>query len=173
MYTSRSLLLSIIDEATFADTMQAAHNSSLNEAHRAINVVILDSRNQDLLALLEQVLLDRANVLNVADVLVKLWVYSHVLGADGEALPVLILVLDVKYEWDARWVLRHHFFQKTHRKMHTLNNERLIAFVETVNNFGQLLCNQGRLLLVSFQSDPVLACILAILLRDHVASLVS
>ena len=67
--------------------------------------MVFNTWNQDLLTFLEQVFLDGADMLDIAYVLVKSGVDCHVLRSDCEALPMLVLVLDVKHERDAGWIL--------------------------------------------------------------------
>lgn len=172
MDTSSSLLLSIVDETTLANAMQAAHDGGLDQAHRSVNVMIFNPWYQDLLALLEQVFLDGADMLDIADVLVKLWVNCHVLRSDCEALSMLVLILDIKHERDAGWILRHHFLQKAHGQMHTFYNQRLIALVKTFNDFPKLFGDQSALLLVPFKSNPIFASILSLFLRYHISCFV-
>jgi hypothetical protein len=62
-------------------------------------------------------------MLYVANVLVEFWVNCHMFGADGEPLTVLASFFDIKNEWDACWVFGHHFFDKTHRKVHSFDNQ--------------------------------------------------
>jgi len=71
--------------------------------------MVFDTRYKDLLALLEQVLLDGPNMRDVADVLIELWVNGHVLGAHSKSLTMLILVLDIEDEGNTSWILSHHF----------------------------------------------------------------
>ena len=49
----RSFLRRIIYETTFRNAMQAPHNRGLNKAHWSVNIVILDSRYQNLLTFLQ------------------------------------------------------------------------------------------------------------------------
>ena len=77
----------------------------------------------ELLTLLEQVLLNCSNVLYVADVLVELRVDGHMLRAYCKALTVLVLVLYIEDEGDARRILAHHFFQEAHGQVDSLDDE--------------------------------------------------
>ena len=72
--------------------------------------MVFDTRNQDLLTFLEQVLLDSPNMQDVANVLVELWVNGHVLSSHGEPLTMFVLVLDVEDKGNTSWILSHHFF---------------------------------------------------------------
>ena len=89
--------------------MQAPHNRGLDEAHRSVNIMILDSRDQNLFTFLQKVLLDGPNVLDVADILVELWIDCHVLRSHSKPLSMLILVLNIKHKGYASWILAHHF----------------------------------------------------------------
>ena len=115
--------------------------------------MVFDAGNQNLLALLQQVILDRPDVLDVADVLVEAWVNGHVLGADSEPFTVLVLVFDVENEWDASGVFGHHFLQETHRQVHALDNQRLVALVALVYDLGEFFCDECALFLVTLESD--------------------
>lgn len=109
-----SLLLSIIDLSTFRDTMKTLHNCSLNQTHRSINIMVLYSRDQDFFTLFEKVLLDCANVLNITYVLVELWVNGHMFCPNCKPFAMFVLIFYVKNKGNARGVLGHHFFNKTH-----------------------------------------------------------
>ena len=150
-----ALLLRIVDELALRDAMQAAHDRCLDQTDRAVHVVILDARNQDFFALLQQVLLNRSDVLNVADVLVELWIDGHVLGANSESLTMLVLVLDVQNERDARWILAHHFLEEAHGQVNAFNDKRLISPIKVINDFCKFFRNKRALLFVSFECDPV------------------
>ena len=76
--------------------------------------MILNSRDEDFLALFQEVLLNCPDVCNVTDVLVESWVNSHVLGSHGEPLSMLVLVFDVENEWNASWIFTHHLFEEVH-----------------------------------------------------------
>ena len=98
--------------------------------------MILDPRNQDLLTFLEQVLLDCANMLNITDVLVEFRVNGHVLSPDCKSFAMLVLVLNVENKRDAGRVFGHHLFDEAHSKMNSLYNERFVALVEAIDDFG-------------------------------------
>ena len=117
--------------------------------------MVLDPRDENLLALLEQVLLDRSDVSDVADVLVEPRIDGHVLGADGKSFAMFVLVLDVENERDARGILAHHLLQEAHRQMDTLHDERLVSLVERVDDFREFFGHERALLLVAFERDPV------------------
>ena len=117
--------------------------------------MVFDSRDEDFFTFLKKILLNSANMLDVADVLIEARVDSHVLGAHREALPVLVLVFYVQNEGDARRVLAHHFFQEAHREVDALDHQRLIALVEAVDHLSELFCHKRALLLVALQSDPI------------------
>ena len=111
-------------------------------------------------------------MLDVADVFVEFGVDGHVFGSDCEPLAMFVLVLDVEDKRDASWILSHHLLEETHSEMHTLYHQRLVSLVEVINHLGELLLNQGALLLISFESDPVLRGVLPLLERDLLSSLV-
>ena len=104
--------------------------------------MILDSWDQDFFTFLEEVFLDRSYVLYVIDVLVESRVDCHVFGAHCKSLSMLVLVLNVEDEWDAGWILAHHFLQEAHGQMDTLNDKRLIAPVEMIYHFCKLFCHE-------------------------------
>lgn len=156
MDTCGSLLLSVVDTAAFRDTVQTAHDSGLDKADRPIDVVVLDARHKHLFALLEQVLLNSADVLNVADVLVESWVNGHVFGTHGESLPMLVLVFDIENEGDAGWILAHHLFEEPSRQVDPFNDQRLVALVKRVYHFGELFGDQRALLLIALERRPTL-----------------
>jgi hypothetical protein len=92
----------------------------------------------------------------VMRLLVETWVNGHVLGADSEPLTVLVLIFYVKHEWDARGVLGHHFLDEAHRQVHALDNQRLVALVALVDDFGQFFCHKCALFFVALESDLLL-----------------
>ena len=130
MNSRRTLLMNIINEAAFRDTMQTLHNGGLDQTNRTINVMILNSRDQDFFALFQKVLLNCSDVCNVTDVLVESWVNSHVLGSHGEPLSMLVLVFDVENKWNASWIFTHHLFEEAHCQMNTLNDQRFVPLIE-------------------------------------------
>lgn len=85
--------------------------------------MVFDPRNEDFFTFFEQVFLDRPNMLNIADVLVKSRINSHVLSSDSEPFSMLVLVLDVEYKRDAGRVLGHHLFEEAWRQVHSLHYE--------------------------------------------------
>ena len=135
--------------------------------------MVLDPRYENFFTFLQQVFLDRPNMLNVADVLVKSWINSHVLCPDSEPLPMLVLVLDVKDERDAGRVLGHHLFEETWCQVHYFHYKGFVALVKGVNHLGKFFGDQRTLLFVAFESHPRLAGILANVFRDCVSGLVS
>ena len=134
--------------------------------------MVLDARDQNLLTLLEQVLLDRPYMHDIADVFVKSRIDSHMLRADSESLAMLILVFDVEHEWDASWILAHHFLEEAHRQVDALDYKRLVALVEGIDHLGQLLGHQTALLFVALESDPVFRSVLALLCGNRRACFV-
>ena len=117
-----SLLLRIIDQFTFRDAVQAAHDCRLDEADRPVNIVVLDARDQNLFAFLQEVLLDRADVLDVTDVLVEARINGHVFGPHSESFPVLVLIFYVQNEGDASRVLPHHLLEEAHRQVNSFDH---------------------------------------------------
>ena len=107
-----SFLACIKHDTSFLNPVQTSHDRCLYQTHGSIYVVVLYAWDQHLLCLLHEVVLDGADVLDIADVLVELWVDGHVFGTHGKPLPMLVLVLDVEHEWYACWVLGHHLFQE-------------------------------------------------------------
>ena len=95
--------------------MQTLHDCGLDKTDRSINIVVLDARDQNLLTLLEQVLLNRSNMSDITDVFVESWIDCHVLRPNSKSLTMLILIFDVEDEGDARRVLAHHFLEEAHR----------------------------------------------------------
>ena len=95
MDSSCPFLLGIVHEVAFGDSMQATHNSSLDQTHRPIDVMIFDPWNQDLLTFFHKVVLDRPDVLYVADILIKPRVNGHVLGSHSKPLTMLVLIFNV------------------------------------------------------------------------------
>lgn len=85
--------------------------------------MVLDSRYENFFTFFEQVFLDRTNMLDVADVLVKSRINGHMLGPDSEPLSMFILVLDIEDKRDASWILGHHLFEETWRQVHSFHNE--------------------------------------------------
>ena len=152
--------------------MEAAHDRGLDKTHRPVHVVVLNSWNQNLLALLKQVLLDRSDVLNVADVLVEARVDGHMFGSHREAFSVLVLVLYIEHERDAGRVLGHHLFQEAGREVDSFDDKGFIALVEGFDDFGDLLGDQGALLLVALQGDPALGRVLPFFLEHGAAGFV-
>ena len=73
-------------------------------------------------------------MLNIADILIEFWIDCHVFGTDSEALPVLVLILDVKNEGNASRILRHHFFEETHCQVNTLDNQRLVPLIKGIDH---------------------------------------
>ena len=98
--------------------------------------MILNSRDQDLFCLLDQVVLDCPNMLYAANVLVEPRVNGHVLGPDCESLGMLVLLLDVEDEGNASWILGHQLFEKTDCQMDTLYHKGLITSIECLNYFA-------------------------------------
>ena len=119
--------------------METLHDGCLNETNRAINIVILYSWDENLFALFEQVLLDSANMLDIADILVKFRIDSHMLGSDCKSLSMLVLILNIEHKGDTSWIFCHHLLYKAHSKVDTFHNERLIALVKRVYYFRKLL----------------------------------
>lgn len=66
---------------------------------------------------------------NIADIFVESRIDGHVFGTHGEPLPMLILVLNVEDEGDARRILAHHFFQEGRGKVDPLNDQGLVPLV--------------------------------------------
>lgn len=75
--------------------METFHNRRLNQAHRSVNVVVLDFRNQYLPSLLNQIVLDCPDVSDVFDVLVELWVDSHLFGTDCKSFSMFLSASDI------------------------------------------------------------------------------
>ena len=98
--------------------------------------MVLDARDQNLLTFLQQVLLNRPYMHDIADVFVESWIDCHMLSAHSESFTMLILIFDVKYEWDARGILAHHFPEEAHRQVYALDYERLVALVEGIYHLG-------------------------------------
>ena len=153
--SSCALLSFIVDEAALRYAVQALHDSGLDQTYRSVHVVILNAWDQNFLALLQQILLNRSDVRNVAYILVESRVDSHVFGSHRKPFTVLIFVLDVEDEGDARRILAHHFLQKAHSQMDALDDQRLVPLVERFDDFGELLGYQRALLLVAVERDPV------------------
>ena len=130
VHTCCSLLLGIIDKASLRYSVQTPHDRRLNQTHRPVNVVVLDSWDQNFFGLFEQILLDGADVLDIADVLVEARIDGHVLRSHSEPLSMFVFVFDVEHKRDACRVLAHHFFQKTHGQVHTLHDKTLVPLVE-------------------------------------------
>ena len=112
--------------------------------------MVFDSWNQYLFTLLQQVLLNCPDMLDVADILIEFRIYSHVFGPDSKAFSVLVLILDVKNEWNASGILRHHFFEEAHCQMDTLDNQRFVPLIKGIDHFCKLFRDQRTLLLVTF-----------------------
>ena len=112
MNASCSLLPRVKHYSSLLNPMETPHDSGLDQAHRPIHVVILNSRDQNFLSLLHQVVLDSAYMLNTADVLVEFRVNRHVLGSNSEALAMLVLILDVEHERYAGWVPSQHLLEE-------------------------------------------------------------
>lgn len=121
--SGRTLLLRIVDRLALAKAMQAAHDGRLDQTHRSVNVVVLELWDQHLIGLLDQVILDRADVLNVLDVFIKARINRHVLGPDCEPLAMLLSAPDVQNERNQVLVLSHHLLQKGYRQVHAFNNK--------------------------------------------------
>ena len=85
---------------------------------------------------------------------------------------MFVLVLNVEHKGDTRGVLGHHFLKKAWREVDPFDHEWLITLVKRVNHLGKFFCDQSTLLLVAFQRDPWLACVLPIFLRHRVTCLV-
>lgn len=109
------LALRIEDGSPLGDLSQAPDNRCVNEADGLIDIGVVNARDEGGLGLLDQVLLNDANAADVLDILVELGVDGHVLGSHSEALLVLVLVIDVDDEGNARGVLFHHVEHETHR----------------------------------------------------------
>lgn len=103
--------------------------------------MILDPWDQNLFTLLKQVFLDRADVLNVTDILIESWVNGHVFCPNCKSFTVLVLVLDVEDKWDASWVSAHHLLHEIHSEVDALDHNRLVALVEGVDYLGELFCD--------------------------------
>ena len=95
-------------------------------------------------------------MLDIAYVLIEFWIDGHVFGANSEALPMLVLILDVQNEGNASWILCHHFFQETHCQVNTLDNQRLVPLVKGIDHLCKFFRHQRALLLVALQSYPTL-----------------
>ena len=137
-----TLLRLVVDEAALRYPVQALHDRRLDQTHRSVYVVILDSRDQNLLALLEQVLLNSSDVRNVAYVLVEPRIDGHVLGADRESFAMFVLVLNVEDERNARRILAHHLLQEAHCQVDALHNQRLVSLVEMIDDFCEFFGHQ-------------------------------
>jgi hypothetical protein len=90
--------------------METFHYRCLNQAHRSINIVVFNLRNQYLASLLDQIVLYCSYVCNVFDVLVKLWVDSHLLGTDCKSFSMFLSASDIENERNTIWVFGHHLF---------------------------------------------------------------
>ena len=170
--TSCTLLLGVVDNLALWDSMETAHDCCLDKTDWAIYIMVFDTGDQDLLAFLEQVLLDSPNMQDVANVLVELWVNGHVLSSHGKSLTVFVLVLDVEHERNTRWILGHHFFQEAHSEMHSFDNQWFIPLVKRVDDLGQFFVHQWALSLIAFERDPTLRCIMPFLGWHYIACLI-
>ena len=168
-----SLLLLIVYEATFRNTMKTAHNSCLDQTDRAINIMVLDAWDQNLFSLLKQVFLDCTNMLNVTDVFIKAWVYSHMLCTNSESLAVLVLILYKKNKRNTSWISTHHILHKIHRQMNTFDNKWLVTLVKHIYNFSEFFCDESALLFVSLERNPVFARIMSLFLRNCISCFIS
>ena len=77
-------------------------------------------------------------MLNIADILIEFRINGHVFGPDSKAFTVLVLILDVKNEWNASWILGHHFFEETHCQVDTLDNQRFVPLIKRIDHLCKL-----------------------------------
>lgn len=139
----------VINWYTICYLSQTSNYCNMNHPYRFIDVRIINSWNKCWLCFHDQWLLNNPNAFYILDILVELWINSHMLWSYRKTFLMLLFIIDAYYERYARWILFHHIYHESNCQMHSFNNHWFISSVIVFNNVFKLCLNLSTLFFIA------------------------